>query len=651
MILQDYLKNFPQENGGKLLWAEWLINSGRPAQAVSYLESPANFAAADQRVNGLKAVAYTRLGDKAKALEAVQLLPRDPATEAMKIRLAGTSTDEMQKQVREEMTRYEANGTLACFNANLSYLKKDYVEAARGYLKALEFTKVKGPARQGVLNALTALARENPEKALELSNQMLQHYPGEPELLMAYAYACLQLDRLGDPKAKLDRPRDMSSALDQMEQAFIINRQDELAGPLAKAQFWMWAGRPDVARAEVKRALTVDAKNEKALLLGARLAAESTDPVDLGIGLEYVKWLKEKENAPAETFLLEGQLLERDGKPAEAIKAFELLVDRFPTNPAGYVALVAALEKQKEADKAAQWVQRWRTRLPNDPEAVRAQIRQLSNAGKVGDAKKTADVFIAEQVKLLTEKAATIKPAQAADAAEVAKMRQAAVDTRLAEIELTLAAGFLEAKVWPEAERLIKSVLTKQPESEEANLRLGDLYLAKLRAEPKSPDRAAWIQQAHRAYETVYANHKGHAWAGNNLAWLLAHEENNPEGALRYLQEIRSSRHGSQLRGADRLPVEVLDTLGLVYKNLGKPEQQAEMRELFETARVRYPNDPRMYLHLGNAYAGLKDPSKARTMFATAITLANQKTRSPLSPEERQAVIDAAKAEQNKLPK
>jgi uncharacterized protein HemY len=221
----------------------------------------------------------------------------------------------------------------------------------------------------------------------------------------------------------------------------------------------------------------------------------------------------------------------------------------------------------------------------------------------------------------------------------------------MADIELVLAAGFLEARAWSDAERLIRGVLTRRPESEQALLRLGDLYLARLRAEPKSSERAAWIQQAHRAYQTVYDNHKGHEWAGNNLAWLLAHEENNPEAALRYLQEIRTGRHSNQLRSADRLPAELLDTIGSVYTALNKPEYNTEMRDLFETAKVRYPNDPRMYLYLGNAYAGLRDMAKAKSLYATAISLANQKTRSVLSPEERQAVIDAAKAAQSKLPR
>lgn len=652
-LLQDYIKNFPQENGGKLLWAEWLISSGRPARAASYLEDPSNFAGLtnDQRLNALRTVAYTRLGDRDKALEAVQLLPRDVATDALKIRLAGTSADEMQRLVREELTHYEANGTLACFNANLALAKKDYDAAAREYAKALEFTKVKGAAQQGVLNSLVSLSRDDPEKALKLSVDMLQNYPGEPELLMAFAYACLQLDRLGNPKEKADRPKDMSTALDQMEQAFIVNRKDELAGPLAKAQFWTWANRPDLARAEVKRALLIDAKNEKALLMGARLAAESSDPVDIGVGLEYAKWLKEKENASAEAYLLEGLLLERDGRPAEATKALELTVDKFPTYQPAYVALVAGLEKQSDKDKASQWVQLWRSRLPNDAAAVRAQIRQLALAGKVAEAKQVADDYLGAQVKLLTEKAAAIKPPQATDAAELDKQRAAFVDARKAEIELVLAMGFMDGKAWSEAERLVRAVLTRQPDAEEANLRLGDINVGRLRAEPKSPDRAAWLQQAKSAYETVYANHKGHEWAGNNLAWLLSHVENNPEAALKILQEVRTGRHSKQLRPGERLPAEMLDTMGVVYKGLDKPEQQTEMRDLFEAARVRYPNDPRMYLHLANAYAGLKELSKARTMYATAITLANQKSRSLLAPEERQAVIDDAKAGQAKLPK
>lgn len=652
-ILQDYLKNFPQEVGGRLLWAEWLIQSGREAQAVAYLEDPANFpgGANDPRVNGLRLVAYSRLGDREKMLEAAQLLPPDPAAEALKIRLAATSIDDMQKQIREEMNRTEANAVLTYMNANLSFLKRDFVDAAQGFLKAMEFTRVRGAARQGVLNALLALAQENPEKALELSTQMLQDYPGEPELLMGYAYACLLLDRIGDPRQRSDRPKDMSSALDQTERAFSINRNDRISGPLAKARFWMWAGRPDIARNEVKRALALEPRNEKALLLGARLAAESADPADINLGLEYVKWLKEKENPPAEALLLEGHLLQRDGKLTEAIKAYEAFVDRTPTLSTGYPPLVAALVKASLYERALEWIQRWKTRIPGDPNIGHWLVQVLGLSGRANEAKQAASEFLAEQEKLWKERVAALKPASATPAEEFEKQKKQLMDSQMDAVKLALSGGFFQAKMWDDAEALVRDVLTRQPDSVEAKLRLADIYLTKAQDHKDHPDRKAWLQQAKQSYEAVYADHKGHLIAGNNLAWLAVREDKDPETALKYLREVRTGRHSKQAIAPERLPAELLDTFGEVYAALNKPEYFTEMRDMFEAARARYPNDPRMYLHLGNAYAGLQDFAKARSMYAAAISLASQPARSSLKPEERDAVIQQAKEKQNALPK
>lgn len=652
-LLQDYLKNFPQEIGGRLLWAEWLIRSGREAQAVAYLEDPANFPGGgnDPRVNGLRVVAYSRLGDREKTLEAAQLLPPDPAAEALKIRLAATSVEDMQKQIREEMSRSEANAVLTYLNANLSFLKRDFVDAAKGYLQAMEFTRVRGAARQGVLNALLGLAEENPEKALELSTQMLQDYPGEPELLMGYAYACLLLDRIGDPKQRSDRPKDMSSALDQVERAFQVNRNDRISGPLAKARFWMWAGRPDLARTEIKRALAIEPRNDQALLLGARLAAESSDAADIGLGLEYVKWLKEKENPPAEALLLEGQLLERDGKLNDAIKSYEAFVDRTPTLSTGYGALVAALIKASLYERAADWIQRWKARIPNDPNIGHWLVQVLALSGRAAEAKQAAAEFVADQQKFWQERAATLKPSGTVPAEEFEKQKKQLVEAQMDLVKLALSGGFFRAKMWDDAEALVRDVLTRHPDSVEAQLRLADIYLTKAQDNKDNPDRKAWIQQAKRSYEAVYAAHKGHFIAGNNLAWLLVREDKDPETALRYLQEVRLGRHSKQPIAPERLPADLLDTFGEVYEALNKPEHFAAMRDMFEAARIRYPNDPRMFLHLGNAYAGLQDFTKARSMYAAAISLASQPARSTLKEEDRKAVLEQAKAKQSALPK
>ena len=66
---------------------------------------------------------------------------------------------------------------------------------------------------------------------------------------------------------------------------------------------------------------------------------------------------------------------------------------------------------------------------------------------------------------------------------------------------------------------------------------------------------------------------------------------------------------------------------------------QAEMLKRFEPAAKRYPSDPRMYLYLGEAHAGLKDKQLAQGDFLNALKLA-QKGKGSFTPEERKEFIE-----------
>jgi cytochrome c-type biogenesis protein CcmH/NrfG len=116
---------------------------------------------------------------------------------------------------------------------------------------------------------------------------------------------------------------------------------------------------------------------------------------------------------------------------------------------------------------------------------------------------------------------------------------------------------------------------------------------------------------------------------------------------LTIAREVCTGRFSRKPIPGDRLPAEVLDTFGEISKSMNKPEVATEMRDLFQAAVKRYAADPRMYLHLGRAYAGLKDSGKARDMFATAAALS--KSRSTLAPAVRRQVMQEAELEQKKL--
>jgi hypothetical protein len=150
-------------------------------------------------------------------------------------------------------------------------------------------------------------------------------------------------------------------------------------------------------------------------------------------------------------------------------------------------------------------------------------------------------------------------------------------------------------------------------------------------------------------YEKVLNKDPKHAVAGNNLAWILATQTNNPERAYAVLQQIRRGRFSDKPAPAERINPEVLDTLGLVYQKLAKPELYPEMRDVFEAARKRYPLDPRMTFFLGEAFAGLGEKKRAQEMYDATVLQADAKARSTLSLPQRQEVLQAVQVAQQKL--
>jgi Tfp pilus assembly protein PilF len=643
--IQEFMANYPTEVSARLFWAQWLATTGRPAQAAAFLENPANFpgVASDPRLKQALAVLQLNLGETDKVRQLAGELPSGAAADRIAV-LVAASDSERQDKLAAALNRYEDTGYFRVYAASVALGRRDYVEAAKSYLQALEYTRVKESARQGLGNALIALANDHPQKARDLAGQMLQDYPSERNLLLAYAYACLLLDDLGNPADPGNQIKDMSSALNALEQVATRDAETPAAGPMVKAQFWSLAGRADRARSEALRALEKNPKHEAALLMAAQLALESGDSGALVTGRRHLQTLLQVNPDSAQGLLLQAQFAEAEGGVPEAIRLYEALLDKQPKLAAGYSSLVELLHRHGPREKAAAWIQKWRTNLPMDLAGLVAEVRDLAFAGRLPDAVRVADKAIEEQLRSVDERQQVTRPGAAAKSDEEKKAER---DRVRASTQLLVATAFAQARTYEDAERWAITVLKDQPRAEAAQMLLGDIYLGRLRNETWPFLRPQWARKAHDAYGKVYALQPGHLTAGNNLAWLLANELGDPEKALAIAREVRAGRFSKAPRSGERLPVELLDTFGTIARSLGKPEVSSEMRDLFQAAIKRHSADPRMYLHLGRAYAGLNEKSKAGEMFNTAIAVS--KTKSTLPPPQRQLVIQEAELEKQRL--
>jgi hypothetical protein len=164
--------------------------------------------------------------------------------------------------------------------------------------------------------------------------------------------------------------------------------------------------------------------------------------------------------------------------------------------------------------------------------------------------------------------------------------------------------------------------------------------------------RKDW-KRAVEVYSAMWEKGKGGVAVGNNLAYLLVKHFNSPanaEKAYEIAQQLRTNKFSKRVISGDRLRAEFLDTLGVIYRALPKPDARRlnEAKDLFEAARRRYQNDARVYLYLADAYAGLaargvKDARRrAEELYTTATTLAAPDGPSGLTAEQRQEVIQEA---------
>lgn len=607
--IRQFMQNNPTNQQAKLLWAEWLLGTGRAADAAAFLGDAAQFpaGAADRQAQRLRTIAQLSAGGKdASAVQPAAA--KDPLIDLAVIQAAGPG-DEKQRQVGDALARYENNGLFRCAAAKLAAERRDYAEATRGYASALEITCVRAMARAGLQQALAAFAQQNPLQARELITQLLQEQPAEPALLVGYAECCLTLGELGDPAAKGTKIQDLATALAAFEQAAGREAPNDPSALWMKAQFWQRANRPDLARTEIARLLARFPEHEGALALAAQLTLADGGAEAARAAQPFIDSLRRRQPDAPLPALLQAQQQNALGLKKEAQATLAGCVKRHPKCAAAHAALVELLCEAGGAAAAMPAIRAWRQELPEDLMACQAEMRHLAASGQLKEAQALRD-------QTLAELRARLKGARPEELPAVQQAETLAT--------LALCRGLLLGKAYGEAEAWLRQILEPQPECEGALLLLGDVHLAQLRQATNPADRQAFAKQAHAAFAKVCQQRKGHLIAGNNLAWLLATESGDPEEALRLLNEVRANRHTQRPLPAEMLPAEVLDTFGLAYAKLNRPGLAAEQTALFQAARRRYPNDPRFCLHLGRAAALAGQPQEAEQQFAAALALAGK---------------------------
>lgn len=622
--LQSYLSENPADLSGKLLWAMWLLRTDRAEEATKYLQGPAFAADKDQRHQRMLALALLESGQREAGMKLLQHLPSSPEVDAILVRLT-KDEKERAELLSKASARHERNGMLRMLNASDLLSKKQWEKAAKEYFEGLEFAQVRSSAERGLLQALFAWSEESPADARKKIEAMLSETPTEKTLYLAYAYACLKVDDLGTPGDNWDRTRNMATALNVWEQLQRKSGGDANTIALTRAEFWLRAGRPAQAQAEMRKA--DDSKNVAVVEVLTRLALSETNPTlraDARKHLEVLKTLK--PNAP-EVDIYEAQLLAQEKKAKESLALLEKALEKHPKTRAIPFLLTNELIRQDQLDKATTVLAEWRKRFPEDAEALLTAVTLESMRKNVDAARRTADEYLNDQKarleKLFKEK----------------KIDEAR-DKILAEVETNagwqLARAFLRAKNVEDAETRLGEVLKKNPEHEPSLMLKGEIDMA----------RKDWAGAA-KSYEVLLKKNPQHFVAANNLAYLLTEHLGAPDRALKLVDSFRRSKYSDQPLSGDRLRLEFLDTIGLAYMK-SKSDVHAEMKQLFEEARRRYPHDPRLCVYLAHAQAKLGNEKLAQDLLTAAINLAQGEDHG-LSTAERDSVLQMAQAARKQL--
>ncbi len=140
------------------------------------------------------------------------------------------------------------------------------------------------------------------------------------------------------------------------------------------------------------------------------------------------------------------------------------------------------------------------------------------------------------------------------------------------------------------------------------HLLLGELALS----EGQRTSNRQLLAESRDHFAAVHEVQPTHFIAGNNLAWLLATEFDEPEKALAVAEQVRGEATVGQM------PLGFVDTLAVVYR---KANQLEKAQVLLEQAVAFQPNQPKLLFHLGMVLADRNRRAAARTSLERALQL------------------------------
>ncbi|NOT27589.1 MAG: tetratricopeptide repeat protein [Acidobacteria bacterium] len=547
----------------RLALASYLISSGRAADAEEQLKEAYSLAPDEAVVNRALAVFYVRLGQNAEAEPYLKWLAQNSEDVTIKFSLA-----------RLYVATRRPNDALEL----LKGLTGDPVSAAeaRVQMAAILFGNGRRPEAYQQIDAILKQANNNARALLLKASFLLEEDKLDESILAAQA------------ATKADA--DLTQAYYVMGLAYSQQREVE------KAQ---------LAFNEVLR---LEPRAFEAQLALSRLYLE-TGNIDLALELAGNASVK-APNAPAVREAIIRASLAR-GNLARAENEVRALIAQYPKRATGHVLqgdLNVAQKNLTAAERA------YRAAIDLVPQSPAANLGLV----KIDIARGRRRAAI-EQVNQMVE--------NGKDNTDVL---------------LLAARSYVTLNEWGQAERVLRTALATEPQNFEAYGLLGSLYLLQGKLDgalkefqtaashdPESVvahtmtgiiyERQQRRADAKEAYRRALAAEPKAFVAANNLAWLMAEDNESFDKALELARNARLGMPNS---------ADVTDTIGWIYYRWGLHALAIE--ELKEAVR-RQPSSAAFTYHLGLAYAKNGDQALAKQTLESALKM------DPRAPEARDA--------------
>lgn len=526
-----------------------------------------------------------------------------------------------------------------------------FQDAVWDYERAMQFIQYKARSQNGLLASLLGLAeKQTPTVAQEAVAKLLKSHADDPAVLMA----AVEIDRMQDNLESMkERLAALKTVLDK-------EKPDNPTGAYVVATTWNKAGRPDIARREIEAAIrNTSKKHLPSVLLAGQLALQDEDWDTL---LIHAAELDEIQADRLDSYLWKAVAYRGLGKKDEAKKIYETLKIKAPRVSVGYTGLAALAEQAKQYDEALKVLREWRKQAPHDAAALRSEVRLLALAGKPEEAEKVGEEAIQTMLKKLDEsyEEALKKDAPKDDKDKESRAKSMADLKLKTEMDglLTVASGLQDAKLFAKArpwyDRALKAAEKRSKEVRDdeklgIQILLAENFLQDgLHAKEDKTRRDAALNEALRMYQEMYKTKPDNLVVANNLAWMLNKEKKDPKAALPIVEKLRKGRFSQKPLSGDRLPLEMLDTLGVIY--LSDNNNEAAIN-LYKEASVRYNTEPRVYMNLGRAYLGMGQKKEAYENLAKGIQLANAKLERAQDEDQKEKLKELISDAQKDLAK